>query len=456
MSLRLRAAGVVAAGALALAPVAAPLAQAAPGAEPPPVLTGRDAAVAGGFAAAALLAIPVERSLALRLQRPAVQENRALKVAAVVAEQTTQPGLYVILPAVWGLGRLVDDRTTAAAGLRGMEAVGVALTVVGVTKFAFGRARPYVAHDPTSWRFLRGLRGSEYRSFPSGHSASAFAAASALTAELAAARPSLRWAAGVPLYLGAATAGWSRMYDDRHWATDVLAGAAVGTVSGIAVTRWHRARPDGRLDRAMLGVGVELAGGPRLLVTPMRAPARRVARAGHGIFVLARVGGVADARIAELQARYDPKLARESPPHVTLVGSSGAGPILPDTPREAVRAALAPIAADTPPLALRFHAPHRFMQTNIVVLPLDPHGPIRVLHDRLAAAGLRHGRARFTFTPHATLSFYPTLPPERFRELLAVRIDAPAVLESLVVSYTRAPQPAVTWFEIALSGSGER
>jgi 2'-5' RNA ligase len=172
----------------------------------------------------------------------------------------------------------------------------------------------------------------------------------------------------------------------------------------------------------------------------------------HGIFVLATLGGEAGARIAELQARYDPKLARESPPHVTLVGSSGVGPIVPDTPREAVRAALAPIAAETPPLTLRFRPPHRFLQTNIVVLPLDPHGPLRALHDRLAAAGLRHGRARFTFTPHATLSFYPTLPPERFRELLALRVDAPAVIDRLVVSYTRSPQPAVDWFELELGG----
>lgn len=173
----------------------------------------------------------------------------------------------------------------------------------------------------------------------------------------------------------------------------------------------------------------------------------------HGIFILASLGGEAGARIAELQARYDPKLARESPPHVTLAGSSGVGPILPDTTREQVRAALAPVAADTPPLALRFQAPHRFMQTNIVVLPLDPHGPLRQLHDRIAAAGLRFGRARFTFTPHATLSFYPTLPPERFRELLAVRIEAPAIIDRLVVSYTRAPQPPVTWLELPLRGA---
>lgn len=173
----------------------------------------------------------------------------------------------------------------------------------------------------------------------------------------------------------------------------------------------------------------------------------------HGIFVLATLGGAVGARIRALQAQYDPKLARESPPHVTLVGSSGVGPIDPETPAAQVRAALAPIAADTPPLTLPFQRTHRFMATNIVVLPLDPYGPLRELHERMAGSGLSFGRARFTFTPHATLNFYRTLPPEAFRTLLAERFDEPALIDRLVVSYTRSPQPPVTLFELPLTGT---
>jgi 2'-5' RNA ligase len=173
----------------------------------------------------------------------------------------------------------------------------------------------------------------------------------------------------------------------------------------------------------------------------------------HGIFVLAPIGGEAGERIRAIQAEYDPKLARESPPHVTLAGSSGVGPILPDTTRERVREALGAVAAASPPLTLPFERPHRFMQTNIVVLPLDPHGLLRQLHDRIAASGLPFARPRFTFTPHATLSFYPTLAPARLRALLAVRIEAPAVIDRLLISYTRSPQPAVNWFELPLVGA---
>jgi hypothetical protein len=92
------------------------------------------------------------------------------------------------------------------------------------------------------------------------------------------------------------------------------------------------------------------------------------------------------------------------------------------------------------------------MSTNIVVLPLDPHGPLRALHERIARSGLTFARAKFTFTPHATLSFYPTLAREALRELLAVRVDAPALVDRLTVYFTRDPQPAVKMMELPLAG----
>ena len=52
------------------------------------------------------------------------------------------------------------------------------------------------------------------------------------------------------------------------------------------------------------------------------------------------------------------------------------------------------------------------MQTQIVVLPLDPHGPLRTLHERIKMSGLRAARPRFYFTPHVTLNLYRELPPE--------------------------------------------
>jgi membrane-associated phospholipid phosphatase len=37
--------------------------------------------------------------------------------------------------------------------------------------------------------------------------------------------------------------GWTRVRDDRHWLTDVIVGAAIGSVAGRTVTLGHGARP---------------------------------------------------------------------------------------------------------------------------------------------------------------------------------------------------------------------
>ena len=161
-------------------------------------------------------------------------------------------------------------------------------------------------------------------------------------------------------------------------------------------------------------------------------------RAKSGIFVFAPIGGDVGARIADVQRRFDPRLgALGQAPHVTLVGSSGMGPIHPDTTREELLERLAPIAAETAPISLRFGRPTRFMQTQIVVLPLDPHGPLRTLHERINTAGFRSARPRFYFTPHVTLSLHRELPPDLLATLLRERFDEPVTIDSIEAHLTK-------------------
>jgi 2'-5' RNA ligase len=171
-----------------------------------------------------------------------------------------------------------------------------------------------------------------------------------------------------------------------------------------------------------------------------------------GIFVIAEIDGAIGERIHAIQERFDPKLAAESPPHVTLIGSSGAGPIPVETPVERLRTAIEPVAAATPPLTLRFGRPMRFLQREIVVLPLDPHGPLRALHQRLRESGIPYAPARWPFTPHCTLSFYPTLTPETLRPLLALRENEAFTLSTLRVYHTREPQPPTLLLVAPLTG----
>jgi membrane-associated phospholipid phosphatase len=68
-------------------------------------------------------------------------------------------------------------------------------------------------------------------SFPSGHSATTFAAATVLQQHLG-------YKAGIPTYLIASYVAMSRLHDNRHFASDVVFGAAAGIVIGRSVT-WH-------------------------------------------------------------------------------------------------------------------------------------------------------------------------------------------------------------------------
>ncbi|MFI5228137.1 MAG: 2'-5' RNA ligase family protein [Gemmatimonadales bacterium] len=150
-----------------------------------------------------------------------------------------------------------------------------------------------------------------------------------------------------------------------------------------------------------------------------------------GIIVMSELQGTLAERLREVQRRYDPRMVAELPPHISITGSSGMGPIAPGTTDEALAAALAGVAASTAPFTVRLEPPMRFMQSTVVVMPIDPNGPIRALHERIKASGLSYESPRFTFTPHCTLSFYPELERDRLRELLRVRVDEPIVVDAL-------------------------
>lgn len=175
----------------------------------------------------------------------------------------------------------------------------------------------------------------------------------------------------------------------------------------------------------------------------------------NGIFILAELPEEVAGKIRELNERYDPKLARYKPPHITLTGSSGVGPIPPSVTVEEIRDKLEPIAADTAPIKLSFQAPKRFMQTDIIVLPIDSHGPLRVLHDRIITSGLPFGRARYTFSPHSTLSLYQSLDAKSISELLQTRLPDPFVINAIQVYHTRDPQPSRKLLELALAGGSK-
>jgi hypothetical protein len=95
----------------------------------------------------------------------------------------------------------------------------------------------------------------------------------------------------------------------------------------------------------------------------------------------------------------------------------------------------------------------KFMQKDVVVLPIDPHGPIRALHERIKTSGVPFAKPRFAFTPHCTLSFYPELSREKLRDLLAIRIDEPVLIDRIAAFKAITPTRTEQILELPLTGA---
>src|SRR5262249_54438987 len=91
------------------------------------------------------------------------------------------------------------------------------------------------------------------RAFPSLHSATGFAAASAINAEIHERNPKASWYVTPIAYSIALVPGFTRMYLNQHWASDVLSGAFIGTLLGNRVVHYAHSHKPSKLDRALLG-----------------------------------------------------------------------------------------------------------------------------------------------------------------------------------------------------------
>ena len=100
------------------------------------------------------------------------------------------------------------------------------------TKRIINRNRPFQDHP----FIIKRVDESDGRSFPSGHTSSAFSTATSLSLYYP------KWYVIAPSYLYAASVGWARMYQGVHYPTDVLGGAVVGTGTAwlsYKVQQWH-------------------------------------------------------------------------------------------------------------------------------------------------------------------------------------------------------------------------
>lgn len=227
-------------------------------APPAHFFTHKDALVAGAFAVSAVGLTRVDTRIAHWLRTDKQQSDKLIRNSAKFFKFMGQPAPQIIGVGMYATGRIIKSRPVADLGLHGTESILMANAITNVTKLVMGRARPFVHGDSSSsdFKMFRGFKGRDYQSFPSGHATTAFAAASAVTAESEHFWKGHQLLVGTVMFGGATLVGVSRMYDDQHWASDVAVGAMVGTFSGFKVVKYNHDHPHNRLDRALLALDV--------------------------------------------------------------------------------------------------------------------------------------------------------------------------------------------------------
>ena len=251
-----------------------------------PLFTWEDAALAGGLIVGTVALRPVDEYFAEHLQTKYAQQNRFFQTTATTVRTIAEPGAFIIGGTLYVVGRASKQHDMADLGLHGTEAVIVGGLFAGVLKYGFGRARPFVKpakdsvlFDANNWQAGRGLQGDQYRSFPSGHTVAAFAAAAAVVNETSRWWPGYQWLIGPTMFGGAGLVGVSRMYNNRHWASDVMMGSAIGIFAGNKVVRYfHRTNPNNKLDQWLLGTSLHPVEGGRQAFSWFVVPARPTAR----------------------------------------------------------------------------------------------------------------------------------------------------------------------------------
>lgn len=168
--------------------------------------------ILGAGGAASLAVHPADR----RLTRSAVSSifEEPLDPGQVIGDGWMNIGGAV---GTYLIGRATHNVRVATVGGELIRAQIVAGALTEGLKISARRTRPDGTH----------------LSFPSGHASATFATATVLDREFG-------WKVGLPAYAVATAVGISRMSENKHYASDVIFGAAIGLVAGRRITM-HRA-----------------------------------------------------------------------------------------------------------------------------------------------------------------------------------------------------------------------
>ena len=181
------------------------------------------AAMAGTTAALTAIDQPV-RDFALQHQSRTLSD-----LSKYGLEPLGDEYLFSIMAGFLAHGAIARNSKSQATALLAAESYIISGIMVRISKYMTGRVRPDAWWEPGPGAWKGPGQG---QSFFSGHTTAAFAVASVIACQYR----ETRWVP-VTAYTLATLAGLSRVYDNRHWMSDIFAGAVFGTATGLFLCR---------------------------------------------------------------------------------------------------------------------------------------------------------------------------------------------------------------------------
>ena len=142
-----------------------------------------------------------------------------------IASKSVYPALVISPGSLLLTGYIKNDKLMMRDGVKTIAAIGLNTLISSGLKYSINRTRPFKEYPND---IIKRDEVGKY-SFPSAHTSSAFAMATAATLY------SKKWYVAVPSYLYACGIGYSRMRLGVHFPSDVLGGMVVGIGSSLLV-----------------------------------------------------------------------------------------------------------------------------------------------------------------------------------------------------------------------------
>jgi len=212
-----------------------------------------DLLVVAGITGAVLAVMPADRSIQRSFQRSGAQRNSGLRHLSDVTGVLGDPGSVIISAGLYFAGLGLHSRRTAALGMHTGESVVLGGLLSEGLKGEIGRARPkFSPNDSRLFRTGKGFSSDDFASLPSTETTVAFAAAAALSRGINRDWPGHSRIVTPAVYTGATLVGYSRLYKNAHWASDIVAGAGLGIISAVFVDRFNARYPENIFEKWFL------------------------------------------------------------------------------------------------------------------------------------------------------------------------------------------------------------